>query len=493
MKYISRNSLCLYVPAMAVTVLFCNCSDSSRKLPAAKKNITKPNIIYILADDLGYGDLSCNGQKHFSTPNIDRLAAEGIIFTNHYSGCTVCAPSRSSLMTGQTTGHTPIRGNKEWKPEGQWPLPAEAFTLAEMLRNSGYTTGGFGKWGLGYPGSEGDPANQGFDEFYGYNCQGLAHNYYPSYLWDNGEKLFLQGNRGDRMEQFSADLIQQRVLQFIDKNRDKPFFLFYATTIPHAELLLPEKYMEEFRGKLLPEKVFRGAEPGGKGFRDGAYGTQEESHAAFAGLVTLLDRQVGEIMHRIRAQGLEENTLIIFSSDNGTHLEGGADPDFFDSNGPFRGYKRDLYEGGIHVPMFARWPGKIKSGTTTGHISAFWDIMPTLAEITGSEIPGNMDGISFLPAMLGQKGQKEHEYLYWEFHEQGGKMAVLKDSLKLIVSNIKDIKNIKTELYNLRSDPGETTDLADIHTETVQQLRKLMDGARIPSEIFNFGKQAGSE
>lgn len=233
----------------------------------------KPNIVFILADDLGYGDLSCYGQKQFQTPNLDKMAAGGMRFTQHYSGTTVCAPSRSSLMTGQHTGHTPIRGNKEWKPEGQRPMKAEAVTVAEILKNAGYTTGAFGKWGLGFVGTEGDPNQQGFDEFYGYNCQRLAHNYYPGHLWDNQQKIEIPENSGDKFGVYAPDLIHQRALQFIGKNKDKPFFLFYPNIIPHAELLLPEENMAEFRGKFLPEKKFKGAEPGDKNFREGGYGT----------------------------------------------------------------------------------------------------------------------------------------------------------------------------------------------------------------------------
>ena len=446
----------------------------------------KPNIIYILADDLGYGDVSCYGQKRFQTPNIDRMAREGLLFTQHYAGCTVCAPSRSSLMTGLTTGHTPIRGNKEWKPEGQWPIPAGTFTLAEMLKEAGYVTGGFGKWGLGYPGSEGDPNMQGFDEFYGYNCQRLAHNYFPSHLWDNQKKVVLEGNSGDKSEEYAPKLIHQRALQFIERNKNKQFFMFYPTTIPHAELLLPAQNLKEFHGKFLPEKSFKGAQPGDAGFRDGAYGSQPEVHAAFAAMVTLLDQQVGEILDKLKELGLDKNTLIIFSSDNGPHLEGGADPNYFDSNGPLKGYKRDLYEGGIREPMIAWWPGKIHASSKSDLISAFWDVMPTLADLVGAKTPENIDGISFLPTLLNQEGQKKHVYLYWEFHEQGGRQAVRKDNWKLVRYQVMDPKKITTELYDLGTDLGEENNVADKHPDIVQNLLKLMAQARTPSDIFNF-------
>jgi len=455
--------------------------QSSGNRPAGK-----PNIIYILADDLGYGDLSVYGQKRFNTPNLDRMAGEGMLFTQHYAGCTVCAPSRSSLMTGQTTGHTPIRGNKGWDPEGQWPIPAKTYTVAEMLKEVGYTSGCFGKWGLGFVGTEGDPNKQGFDEFYGFNCQSLAHNYYPAYLWDNDKKVILTGNSGDKFEVYAPELIHQRALQFIENHKDKPFFLYYPSIIPHAELLLPEKYMKEFQGKLLPEKSFKGAEPGSKGFRQGSYGTQPEAHAAFAAMVTLLDKQVGEVLAKLKKLGLEKNTLVIFSSDNGPHLEGGADPDYFDSNGPLRGYKRDLYEGGIREPMIVRWPGKIRPGSKTDHISAFWDVMPTIAAVTGAKTPANIDGISFLPTLLSEAGQKQHEYMYWEFHEQGGRQAVRKGNWKLVCMNVQKPDKMTTELFDLSNDLGEATDVAAQHPEIVKELLGLMKGARVPSEVFTF-------
>ena len=475
----------LLFPALALTtgLLACSSGNSTEK---PRRNSDKPNIVFIIADDLGYGDLSCYGQKLFQTPHIDRLAAEGIRFTQHYSGTTVSAPSRSSLMTGMTTGHTPIRGNKEWKPEGQWPLPDSSFILPEMLRAAGYTTGAFGKWGLGYPGSEGDPLHQGFDTFYGYNCQRLAHNYYPGHLWDNDRKVILEENRGDTLAVYAPDLIHQRALQFIRTNRNKPFFLFYPNVIPHAELLLPDQYMQEYRGKLLPEKPFKGSEPGEAHFRLGAYGSQPEPHAAFAAMVTLLDRQVGEIVALLKELGLDRNTLIIFTSDNGPHQEGGADPDYFDSNGPFRGYKRDLYEGGIRVPMIACWPGKIEAGTTTGHVSAFWDVMPTLAAIAGIQPPDGIDGISLLPALTSQGEQPVHDYLYWEFHEAGGRQALLRNNWKLVRFNILIPDKTTTELYDLTTDPGENNNVAASHPGVVEELLHIMNEARTPSVNFSF-------
>lgn len=450
----------------------------------------KPNIVYILADDLGYGDLSCYGQKHFRTPNIDKLAQQGMLFTQHYSGCPVCAPSRSSLMTGLTTGHTPIRGNKSWQDEGQYPLPAQSFTIAEMLKSAGYVTGAFGKWGLGSPGSEGDPNNQGFDQFFGYNCQSLAHNYYPDHLWDNQNKVILAGNSDTQSTEYAPTLIHQQALQFIEKNKDKPFFLFYPTTIPHAELVAPEENMKEFRGKLLPEKAYKGAEPGSPNYRKGPYGSQMESHAAFAAMVTLLDKQVGELVAELKKLGLDKNTIIIFSSDNGPHLEGGADPDYFDSNGPLKGYKRDLYEGGMREPMIVSWPGKVKAGTKTDLISAFWDIMPTFADIVGIKTPENIDGISFLPTLLGKSGQKKHESMYWEFHENKGRQAVRMGDWKLVRYNVSIPDKVTTELYNLKSDLGEDYNVASQNPQIVDKMLLIMEQSRVPSPIFNFGKES---
>jgi len=447
----------------------------------------KPNIIYILADDLGYGDLSCYGQKRFSTPNIDLLAKRGMTFTQHYAGCTVCAPSRSSLLTGLTSGHTPIRGNMSWKPEGQYPMVSATYTIAEMLKDAGYVTGAFGKWGLGSPGSEGDPNKQGFDEFYGYNCQTLAHNYYPDHLWDNQTKVILKGNSGDQFGEYAPELIHQWALQFIEKNKDKPFFLFYPTNIPHAELRLPDENMKNFRGKYLPEKAYKGAEPGDKGFRNGPYGSQSESHAAFAAMVTLLDQQVGEVVAKLKELGLEKNTIIIFSSDNGPHLEGGGDPDYFDSNGPLKGYKRDLYEGGIREPMIACWPEKIAAGSKSNLISAFWDVMPTFAELAGVKSPEKIDGISFLPTLLGKSGQKVHQSLYWEFHENNGRQAVRMGDWKLVRYNVSIPEKVTNELYNLKTDLGEEENVAAKNPKIVNEMLEIMKNSRTPSDVFTFG------
>jgi len=472
-----KNKIPLYVSLCISGTLF-SCSGG-------KKTQELPNIIYILADDLGYGDISCYGQQKFQTPNIDRLAREGILFRQHYAGTTVSAPSRSCLMTGLHTGHTPIRGNREIVPEGQWPLPAESFTIAEMLKTKGYVTGAFGKWGLGFIDTEGDPNAQGFDEFYGYNCQRLAHNYYPAYLWHNHEKIFLHENDSGKRGAYSADLIHKAALNFIEKNRDKHFFLYYPTTIPHAELFAKEEYMQKFRGKYEPEKSFKGVDDG-PDFRLGPYGSQPEAHAAFAAMITQLDDYIGEILNKLEELGIAGNTIVIFTSDNGPHQEAGADPDFFNSNGHLRGYKRDLYEGGIRVPMLVRWPGKIKAGTITDHLSAFWDVMPTLAELTGAEVPENIDGISFLPTLLDRKRQKQHDYLYWEFHEQGGKIAVRTGNWKGVKLNVNKDPQAKIELYDLSKDPGETTDVSSAYPDVVNRINDIIKQAHTMSDIFSF-------
>lgn len=473
-----KNSIPL---VLCASYALASCSQSDKKEPL-------PNIVFILADDLGYGDLSCYGQKKFSTPNIDRIAGEGILFTQHYTGCTVSAPSRSSLMTGLHTGHTPVRGNKGWEPEGNWPLSAKAFTLPEMLKTKGYITGAFGKWGLGYIDTEGDPNSQGIDEFYGFNCQNLAHNYYPDHLWHNHQKVVLSENDSSKIGAYSPDLIHKAALTFLETNRNKPFFLFYPTTIPHAELFAKEEYMKMFRGKLEPEKSFKGIDSGPT-FRSGPYGSQPEAHAAFAAMVTELDDYVGDILSKLRELGLEKNTIIIFASDNGPHLEGGADPDFFNSNGDLRGYKRDMYEGGIRTALLIKWPEKIKEGSKSDHISAFWDIMPTFAEITGAEIPENTDGISFLPALLGKK-QKQHEFLYWEFHEQGGKMAVRTGNWKAVKLSIDKTPQGTTELYDLSKDISESNNVANTNPEIVKKMEEIMFKAHTPSEAFPFAYES---
>jgi arylsulfatase A len=337
--------------------LACMASLFASDLLAQTPKAGKPNIIFILADDLGYGDVGFNGQKYIKTPNIDRLAKEGMLFSQFYAGTSVCAPSRSSLLSGQHTGHTYIRGNKSVEPEGQQPIPDSVVTLAEVLKKAGYSTGAFGKWGLGPVGSEGDPNKQGFDQFYGYNCQGLAHRYYPDHLWDNSEKITLKGNQ-DLLynKEYAPDLIQKNALSFIDaKDGKEPFFLFLPYILPHAELVVPEDSIFQYYKGKFNEKPFKGADYGPNAKKEG-YASQEYPHAAFAAMVARLDLYVGQVLEKLKEKGLDQNTLVIFTSDNGPHVEGGADPVFFNSSGGFKGVKRDLYEGGIREPFAARWP-----------------------------------------------------------------------------------------------------------------------------------------
>lgn len=455
-------------------------------LPVAAPDLqSKPNIIYILADDMGYGDLSCYGQERFQTPNIDHLAKEGMQFMQHYAGTAVCAPSRSVLMTGQHTGYTPIRGNSTGNKKPAF-LPDSVITIAEIMKKAGYATGAFGKWGLGPVGSEGDPNKQGFDEFYGYNSQGLAHSYYPDFLIHNKERVILTKNHPDKKVDYAPELIHRQVMNFIDKNHDKPFFIYYPTIIPHAELVAPEAYMAKFRGKLLPEKSFNGVKYGAPNYKRGGYESQPEAHAAFAAMITLLDDQVGEIMDRLKKYGIDNNTIVIFTSDNGPHLEAGADPEYFNSNGPWRGYKRDLYEGGIREPMLARWPKYIAPGSKTDHISAFWDVLPTFAEIVQQQPPQDIQGISFVPTLTGKGKQKEHDYLYWEFHEWEGRQAIRRGKWKYVVYNVLNKEKRKAMLFDLDTDPGETKDIAAQHPDIVKELQTLMDRSRVPSSSFPF-------
>lgn len=442
-----------------------------------------PNIIYILADDLGYGDLGCYGQELFKTPNIDALAASGMKFTHHYSGSTVCAPSRAVLMTGLHTGHVSVRGNKEVQPEGQAPMDPNEETIAHMLKKKGYTTGAFGKWGLGYPGSVSDPNNQGFDEFFGYNCQRLAHHYYPRHLWHNKEKIMLPENEGQGKGTYAPALIQEKTLTFIENNKDRPFFMYVPHVIPHAELVAPDSLMSKYRGKYLPEKEYVGTDEGEK-YRLGPYESQKESHAAFVAMVDLIDQHVGQIVNKVKELGIADNTIIIFTSDNGPHREGGADPQYFKSSGPFLGVKRDLKDGGIRVPMIAKWPNHIESGSTASHISSFQDVKATLAEIAGVGNRNQDDGISFLPTLKGSGNQAKHEYLYWEFGEGGEKVGVRYGKWKAIMSNIKNTEDPQFALYDLESSPQEKDDVASENPEVIAKIEAIVKEAHVRNENF---------
>lgn len=460
-----------------------SCGQGEKAHPA-------PNVVFILADDLGWGDLSCYGQKLFETPNIDALAGNGLRFTQCYSGTTVSAPSRSCLVTGTHSGHTYIRGNRKVPPEGQFPLPEDSQTIFHDFQDAGYRTGAFGKWGLGPIGSTGDPSVQGVDKFFGYNCQTLAHSYYPDHLWDNDEKVVLADNVDEipyGEGTYSADLIHEKALEFLEESvKDgKPFFMWYPTTIPHAELIVPEdSIIQKFRGRY-PETPYKGEDLGHPRFRVGGYCSQEYPHATFAAMVTRLDVYVGQIVEKLKELGVYDNTIIVFASDNGPHLEGGADPDFFDSNGPWRGYKRDLYEGGIRVPMIVQWPGHVAAGQESDLMCSFWDMMPTFRNVLGKEYSG-MDGISLLPLLEGRSGQKEHENLYFEFAERSSQ-ASRKGPWKLVRLDIEGPGD-HYELYNLDTDPGETVDLAAENPEKVEELKEIMRTSHVPNHNFPLFK-----
>jgi arylsulfatase A-like enzyme len=446
------------------------------------KEMPRPNIVFILADDLGYGDLGINGQQKIKTPHIDKLASEGLVFTNHYSGSTVCAPSRASLMTGLHTGHVSVRGNKRVLPEGQFPVQ-EDFNLAKMLKKKGYKTGAFGKWGLGYPGSKSDPNTFGFDEFYGYVCQTLAHRYYPEYLWENDKKVILEGNGGDAVI-YSNDLIQKKAIKFIEDSKDEPFFLYVPSLIPHLELIAPnDEIIAKYKG-IFPETPYKAGKGGdyGPGWDATKYCSQESPRAMYAAMVSRLDRDVGEILAKLDELGIADNTLVFFTSDNGPDYKGGADPDFFNSTAGLRGYKRDLYQGGVRVPMIARWTGKIAAGTTD-HVSAFWDITSTMAQLVNIDSIPNTDGISFLPTLLGEKSQREHDYLYWEFASDGlERQALLKEDWKIV--KVRSDKGTTVELFNIERDPKETEDLSTKEPEMLKELFLKMEKAHVPNTDF---------
>jgi len=444
----------------------------------------KPNIIYILADDLGYGDFGFNGQKIIKTPCIDRMREEGMNFIQHYAGSTVCAPSRSCLMTGQHTGHTTVRGN------GGPGLSAEDITVAEVLKKAGYVTGCIGKWGLGEAGTEGMPTRQGFDFYFGYLNQGRAHHYYPEYLWRNEQKEFYPDNPVKRTH-YSHDLFTKEALSFIRKHQSGPFFLYLAYTLSHVDLDVPEDSLAQYLGKLGPEKPYgdpsKGKVPTAKGYIPCA-----TPHATFAAMTSRLDRDVGRILDLLKELKIEKNTLVIFTSDNGPTSAGGADPDFFNSNGDFRGIKRDLYEGGIRIPFIAWWPGTIKPNSTCNHVSAFWDFLPTCAELAGVKAPADIDGISYLPSLLGQPGrQQKHDCLYWEFYEKGGKMAIRQGKWKAVRLNVSKNRYAPLELYDLEKDPGETVNLASKYPEKVKELAKLMESVRTDSPHYSFARKKG--
>lgn len=480
---VNKNTTLIFFHVLTVLTLL-SVSLPSHILAQQKK----PNIIFIVADDLGYGDIEPYGQQFIKTPHLVKFAKEGMRFTQFYSGTTVCAPSRSALMTGMHTGHTYIRGNKEMKPEGQHPISASTYIIPEALKSAGYTTGLFGKWGLGPMGSTGDPLKHGIDRFYGYNCQRQSHRYYPAYLWDNERKVMLDGNDSlQRAVTYAPDLIQQQALAFIDDNRQQPFLLFLTYTLPHAELLVPDDSIYQYYKGRFTETLHKGDDYG-PGATEGGYTSQPFPRATFAAMVSRLDLYVGQVMQKLKDLQLDNNTIVFFTSDNGPHIEGGADPEFFRSSGGFRGVKRDLYEGGIRVPFMVRWPGKVKAGVDNNHIGAFWDIFPTFTQIAKAPSPGGLDGVSILPTLRSSK-QKQHEYLYWEFHEGGGRQAVRSGNWKAVRLNVFDKNKTTIELYNLAKDPYETENIAAHYPGIIKELTHAMDEAHVRSEAFPFGEE----
>ncbi len=463
--------------AAALALGGCASAGQSKAAPKAR-----PNIVFILADDLGYAEVGCYGQKKIRTPNIDRLAAEGMRFTHHYSGNPVCAPSRCALMTGLHTGHAQIRGNKQvggkegWKLGstigGQWPLKEGTVTVAKILKQAGYTTGAFGKWGLGRVGTSGDPQKQGFDRFYGYICQRQAHTYYPNHLWSDGKIEWIKENEGGKQVVYSHDLIAEQALEFIRANADRPFFCYVPFTIPHVALQVPADSLAEYLGKW-PDPPYDGKK---------GYVPHEHPRACYAAMVTRMDKDVGRITRLIDELGLGPRTLIIFTSDNGPTYAGGADSEFFESADGLRGLKGSVYEGGIRVPFIARWPGKIKPGSQTPHVSAFWDFLPTVCELIGVDAPAGIDGVSYLPTLLGKASrQKKHDVLYWEL---GGRQAVRLGDYKAVRAKAGG----KVELYNLATDEAEQHDLAEEQPELLAKMTELLRTSRTESDVFPLPK-----
>jgi arylsulfatase A-like enzyme len=454
----------------ALLLAFLAAAGTSAPLSGEPPQGRKPNIVFIHADDLGYGDLSCYGQKKFQTPHIDRLAAEGIRFTQYYAGSTVCAPSRYALMCGFHMGHAWIRGN------GDFPLRDEDVTVGEILKPAGYATGVIGKWGLGREGTAGLPSRQGFDEHFGFLVHQHPHRQYTDHLFRDAERVPVDP------QAWANDLLADAALEFVRKHRSRPFFLYWAVTVPHAEIQVPDDELEKFRGQF-PETPFVNRSADGHPSR--GYRSQATPRAAFAAMITRMDRHVGRLMELLKELEIDGDTIVFFSSDNGPHKEGGADPAFFASAGPLRGIKRDLYEGGIRVPMIVRWPGKIPAGAVSDHVWTHWDFLPTAAELAGTRAPAGIDGLSMAPALFG-KPAPPHEFLYWEFHERGFQQAVRWGDWKAVRLG----PGRPLELYDLKNDIGETQDVASHHPEVIARIEDYLKGARTDSERWPGGRGA---
>jgi arylsulfatase A len=447
----------------------------SLSLPLAAEKIEKPNIIYILADDLGYGDLGCYGQKVIKTPRIDKMAAAGLRFTQHYSGSTVCGPSRSCLLMGQHTGHIFLRGNGSL----QVRQDPEDITFPTALQKIGYSTAMIGKSGLACNSSDGSLPNlKGFDEFFGFTSHTQAHWYFPKHLWDNGKKVMYPKNTLHDGDTYSSDAVMERALKFIEGKKSGPFFLHLAFQIPHASLRAKEEWKAKYRPilkeELLPEK------------KHPHYSYEREPRTTFAAMISYMDDNVGRVLDKLKELGIDKKTLVMFASDNGAMQEGGHKRASFNSSGILRGGKRDLYEGGVRTPCIAYWPGTIAPGRVTDHLSAFWDISPTVRELSGAKIQKDTDGISLVPTLLGKGEQKKHKNLYWEFFEQGGKRGIRQGNWKLIYFNTNKDKNPKFELFDLKADPSEKNNIAKQFPEVVSQLTKEMNANHTLSDHKTF-------
>jgi arylsulfatase len=438
-----------------------------------------------MADDLGYRELGCYGQKKIKTPNVDKMAAEGMRFTDYYTGSAVCAPARCNLMTGMHGGHAYVRNNSEvggWETfKGQLPLPAETVTIAEVLKKQGYATGAFGKWGLGGVGSTGDPLDQGFDRFFGYNCQRHAHNLFPNFLVSDKGEVTLDGNtRGLTGETYGPQAIADECLKFIRENKDRPFFVYYPTVLPHLALQAPQEDIDRYKGKW-PDPPYEGK----------SYLPHPTPKACYAAMISFMDKQVGRVMRLLEELDLDDNTVVFFTSDNGTtHLKAQVDYEFFESVGELRGLKGTLYEGGIRVPMVVRWPGRIKPGAETAHAAAHYDILATLAEIAGAGAP-KTDGTSFVPTLLSNRRmQKRPEYLFWDFAGYGGQLAVRMGKWKAVKQNVRKKPDAPLELYDLENDIAESTNVAAQHPAVAAKIEQIMLQARTrpPNKKFQFGK-----
>jgi arylsulfatase A len=452
---------------------------------------TLPNIIFIMADDLGYAELGCYGQQKIKTPHIDRLAAEGMRFTQHYTSAPVCAPARCSLMTGKHGGHALVRDNSEQHPAdylfgdefgGQFPLPAGTLTIARALHQAGYVTGAFGKWGLGGVGTSGDPLHQGFDRFFGYNCQRHAHNLYPRYLVDDHQQRLLAGNSdGVTGEHYAPQEVADEMLAFVRANRDRPFFLYYPTVIPHLALQVPEAELAQYKG-LWPETPYTGK----------SYQPHPTPKAAYAAMISFFDKQVGRLMQLLQELNLDERTIVFLTSDNGTtHVKEQVDAEFFHSVGPLRGLKGSVYEGGIRVPLIVRWPGRVAPGTTSDLLCAHYDALATLLDVAALTPPADTDGISYLPTLLSHpERQATHPYLFWDFAGYGGQLAVRMGPWKGVRRDLGQHPDAPLELYDLQADVGETTDVGAQHPDVVEQIGRIMLEARVPPAVkeFRFGQ-----